>query len=355
MGKFSGKKILVAMSGGVDSSVAVRLLLEQGAEVTGATMRLLPDDTERILKTERLAGKLGVPFCCMDFEKEFKTEIIDAFAKTYIDGRTPNPCVVCNKKFKFGAFFDRAMNRGFDFIATGHYARIEKNESGLFELKRSSDLKKDQSYFLFGLNQAVMSRTVFPLEGCDKDFVRKTALSLGLENALDKDSQDICFVKDGIYTAVVDNYLKERGLDRIPGNFEDSSGRLLGRHGGIERYTIGQRKGVGVSLGEMPMYVISKDPVSHTVIMGGNALLFSDSMTVKNVSFPGRQISCGGERLFVKTRSAQKAVPVFAEMQGDILRAGFESPMRAVTPGQYAVFYDGDTVICGGEIITGQR
>ena len=355
------EKVLVAMSGGVDSTVSVRVLQQRGYEVAGATMNLLPGSEERVEKTAALAGKLGIDFFVFDLREAFEREIIDAFARSYAVGLTPNPCVLCNRLFKFGRLLDLARERGFSKIATGHYARISEDENGFMRLSRSSDTAKDQSYFLFNLNQEIMRHAVFPLEGMKKEQVRAIAAGLGLENAAQKDSQDICFVPDGNYMNVIDRYYAKNGLARAEGVFVDTEGRVLGKNPGIERYTIGQRKGVGMALGgEKPLYVIDKDPAKNAVVMGDDSLLFKETLTVANVNFtaPDRQKAADGKtvRLLCKTRSAQRFLPVSVEYDGagNEIFARFDTPVRAVTPGQFAVFYDGDEVVCGGEIISGK-
>ena len=355
------EKVLVAMSGGVDSTVSVRILQEQGYEVAGATMKLLPDSDERVEKTAALAKRLGIDFFVFDLVDRFERDVIDEFAESYIKGSTPNPCVRCNKLLKFGRLLDLARERGFTKIATGHYARIVEDEQGGMHLFRSSDTAKDQSYFLFNLNSGLMRYVLFPLEGMKKEQVRAIAAGLGLENAAQKDSQDICFVPDGNYMNVIDRYCAKHGLERKEGVFVDTEGRILGKNPGIERYTIGQRKGVGMALGgEKPLYVISKDPEKNAVVMGDDSLLFSSTVTVGNVNFtsPDKKYAAAEfpGKLTCRTRSCQKFLPVSIKYDSgrNTILAEFDAPVRAVTPGQFAVFYDGDEVVCGGEIISGK-
>ena len=355
------EKVLVAMSGGVDSTVSVRVLQEKGYEVAGATMKLLEDSDERVEKTAALAKRLGIDFFVFDLTDVFERDIIDEFAKSYAEGLTPNPCVRCNKLLKFGRLLDIARERGFSKIATGHYARIVADENGQMHLFRSADTAKDQSYFLFNLNNAIMRHVLFPLEGMKKEQVRAFAAELGLENAAQKDSQDICFVPDGNYMNVIDRYYEKHGLALQEGVFVDTEGRILGKNPGIERYTVGQRKGVGMALGgEKPLYVISKDPERHAVVMGDDSLLFSRTMTVGNVNFTSPDKKYTAEefpgKLACRTRSCQKFLPVSIKYDGEnnVILATFDTPVRAVTPGQFAVFYDGDEVVCGGEIISGE-
>lgn len=341
------------MSGGVDSSVAASLLMEQGYEVAGATMLLLPDDFERVDKTRAIAESLGIDFYVFDFIDDFKREIINDFAATYMRGETPNPCVLCNQKFKFGRFLRKALSLGYDYIATGHYASVSFD--GRYHLKKSQNAKKDQSYFVYGLTQSELKHVVFPLENmADKDEIRAIAEANGLDNAKSKDSQDICFVKNGAYLDVVDKVAAELGMKRFPGIFVDTDGRILGENPGIERYTIGQRKGVGIALGgEKPSYVIAKDSEKHAVVMGDDSLLYKEKATVKNVTFTGG-VEIGYEfEAEVKTRFAQKTIAskVVYNPERKIATVYFESPVRAITPGQYAVFYAGEEVLGGGVIV----
>ena len=352
-----GGRVLVAMSGGVDSTVAVKLLKARGIEVAGATMRLLPGCDGQVEKARKAAEKLGIDFYTFDFEKEFRETVKKYFCEAYEKARTPNPCVVCNKILKFGLFMDKALDLGFDRVATGHYARLERDEDGRVRLKKALCLQKDQSYFLFGLSQETLEKAVFPLGDMEsKEAVRALALEEGLENAGERDSQDICFVPDGNYLGVIDGYYAEKGKTRRPGNFIDVNGNILGTHGGMERFTVGQRKGVGMTLGEDPLYVIAKRAEDAAVIMGPDELLYTDTLKVLKPNFPWLREgetppgACRGLRL--KTRSGQKTVPAALEYDPveNTVTARVETPLRAAAPGQYAVFYDGDQVYCGGEI-----
>lgn len=352
-----GNKVLVAMSGGVDSTVAVKLLKESGCEVAGATMRLLPDADRQIERAEKAARRLGIEFYVFDLEKEFRETVKKYFCESYENGRTPNPCVVCNKKIKFGLFLEKATALGFDHIATGHYARIKETGDGRLSLAKAASLQKDQSYFLFGLTQEIMSKVLFPLGDIDsKENVRELARLSGLENAEERDSQDICFVPGGNYIGFIEDWYAATGKERRPGNFIDINGNILGTHGGMERFTIGQRKGVGMTLGEEPVYVISKRASDGAVIMGADELLYTDTLTVVDPNFPrlkkGEAPPEEKHGLQIKTRSGQKTVPgsmKFDRETGTVI-AHFDRPLRAAAPGQFAVFYDGDEVFCGGEI-----
>ncbi len=345
------------MSGGVDSTVAVRLLKERGFAVSGAIMRLLPDADGQIKRAENAAKTLGIDFFVFDFEKEFRENVKKYFSESYEKGRTPNPCVVCNQTVKFGLFLEKAMTLGFDCIATGHYAKIDRTDDGRLRLKKAANAKKDQSYFLYGLTPEIMEKVIFPLDGVEsKEYVRELARLSGVENAEERDSQDICFVPDGNYIGFIEDWYEKTGKTRRPGSFIDVDGNVLGTHGGMERFTIGQRKGVGMTLGEDPMYVIAKRPEDGSVIMGPDKLLYSDTLKVINPNFPWLRKGENPPRqktgLQIKTRSGQKTVPgslEYDESTGTVT-ARFDTPIRAAAPGQFAVFYDGDEVYCGGEI-----
>lgn len=349
------EKVLVAISGGVDSAVAAKILIDKGYDVSAATMLLLPGDEERVEKARAVTEKLGIDFYVFDFIKEFGEEVIGYFVDSYLNGETPNPCVICNQRFKFGRFLEEAEARGFDFIATGHYAKIGRDEStDKMLLKRSDNIKKDQSYFLYGMTQHQLEKTIFPLESLEKDDVRAIAEDSGLANANQKDSQDICFVPQGKYIEFIDSYLTEKGLKQIPGKFVDTEGKVIGKHNGIAGYTIGQRKGVGMSLGAgIPLYVVAKDPVKNNVIMGPDELLFKQSLVLKSPSFISGEIPAAPIRVSAKTRYNQKDIPATITYNSDTgcAEVTFDNLQRAVTPGQFAVFYDGDSVVGGGIIV----
>lgn len=348
------EKVLVAVSGGVDSSVAAKLLIDKGYDVAAATMILLPGDEARVEKARTVAEKLGIDFYVFDFIEEFGEEVIGYFVDSYLNGNTPNPCIVCNQRFKFGRFLERAEKLGFDYIATGHYAKISKDgENGRMLLQRSENLKKDQSYFLYGMDQHQLEKTVFPLESLEKEDVRSIAVASGLSNAEQKDSQDICFVPQGKYIQFIDEYLKKNGKKQKKGQFIDTDGNVIGTHNGIAGYTIGQRKGVGMSLGAgIPLYVIAKDSKTNSVIMGPDELLFKKELFVQCPRFISGEIITSPMRVTAKTRYNQKDIPAVIEYdcERDIVKVVFDSPQRAVTPGQIAVFYDGEKVLGGGVI-----
>lgn len=349
------KKVLVAISGGVDSSVAAKLLIDKGYEVATATMLLLPGDEARVEKARAVSEKLGVDFYVFDLVKEFGEEVIGYFVDSYLKGETPNPCVMCNQRFKFGRFLEKAEELGFDFIATGHYAQIEEDKfNGKFNLMRSENLKKDQSYFLYGMTQHQLSKTIFPLESLEKADVRAIACESGLANAEQKDSQDICFVPQGKYVEFIDEYLAKNGKKQKHGKFIDTEGNVIGRHNGIAGYTIGQRKGVGMSLGAgIPLYVVAKDAVTGNVIMGPDELLFKKELVVANLNFISGEIIKEPIRVTVKTRYNQKDIPAVIEYDkvSDTVRVIFDDSQRAITPGQTAVFYNEKNVFGGGVIV----
>ncbi len=339
------RKILVALSGGVDSAAACVLLRQQGYEVGGATM-LLRDGAESEVEDARKAAQvLGIDFHCFDLRKEFCDSIIGNFREVYRQGGTPNPCVLCNQKMKFGIFLQKALELGYDAIATGHYAQIEQQE-GRSLLRLASDPAKDQTYMLWGLDQWQLSHTVFPLGAvCNKEETRRLAQEAGLELARKKDSQDICFVPDGDYL----KFLTDRGLVPQEGNFVTCEGKILGKHRGLEAYTVGQRRGLGIAFGQRA-YVLGKRGTD--VIIGDDAQLYARRVLVEQVNYIPFDTLEAPMKVTAKLRYSARSAPALlipAEGGCELL---FDAPQRAITPGQSAVFYDGDKVI-GGGIITG--
>ncbi len=352
------KRVLAAMSGGVDSSAAALLLQQQGYEVIGVTARMfgcadigLPDtplNIERdIADAQAVARKLGIEHRVVDLRSCFGKSVIGRFVDEYLCGRTPNPCVYCNKDIKFGALLDYAAGLGCDYLATGHYARIFFDEGrGRWLLARGEDRRKDQSYMLFSLSQEQLSHVVLPLAGVSKDEIRTVATERGLVTAQKPDSQDICFVPDGDYAGLIGRLQKKKNA---AGSFVHLNGQVLGRHKGMINYTIGQRKGLGIAY-EYPLYVIDKDMKSGNVIVGPAEALFSRALLAEGCNFIMLDKLDGPQRVTAKTRYRQEDVPAVIEPCGDLVKVVFDEPMRAVTPGQAVVFYDGEYVVGGGII-----
>jgi tRNA-specific 2-thiouridylase len=346
-------KAVIAMSGGVDSSVAAALMLEQGLDCIGLTLKLFSGGSrccslEDINDARSAAFHLNMPHYVLNFTDLFREQVIDRFVKTYEEGATPNPCIDCNRYIKFDSLLLRTLQLDFDCLVTGHYARIEKDiASGRWLLKKSADLKKDQSYVLYCLSQEQLGRTVFPLGGMTKTRVREIALDMGLANAKKQDSQDICFVPDGDYGSFIEGYT---GRSSPSGDIVNSEGDVLGRHRGLIRYTIGQRRGIGIAR-NTPMYVQAKSVKDNTLTLGPGSSLYSRTLFADSINL----IACSSIekpiRVRVKTRYLQQEQSALAEqIDAGLLRIDFDEPQRAVTPGQAAVLYDGDTVVGGGTI-----
>ena len=355
------KKVMIAMSGGVDSSVACLLLLEKGYSCIGATMYLF--SKEKLFSRESLcatvgedstaedakavADRLGIPWQLCRLEKEFDDHVLAPFATCYEAGGTPNPCVLCNQHLKFGALIDQSLAMGCDFLATGHYARIER-KNGRYLLKKAADISKDQSYVLYTLTQKQLAHVLFPLGGLTKEEVRTMAFAHGFGNAGKKDSQDICFVPDGDYAAAIIRYT---GKEYLEGNFVDRTGHKLGQHKGFIRYTIGQRKGLGLALSE-PMYVCEKRPETNEVVLGRNDDLFSSALDADHVNWIAFDPPMHPVKAAAKVRYNQVESPATITVTGEgKAHVVFEEPQRAIAPGQSVVFYDGDYVLGGGVIV----
>lgn len=354
--------ILVGMSGGVDSSVALLLLKREGYAVSGATIvmfdnldiGLSEDDSVcgsgvELEAAKNLAEKLACPHYTVNGREDFDESVMRYFAETYERGQTPNPCAVCNKTVKFPKLFEEANRLGIEKIATGHYAKVEYDRNtNKYKLMRAADKKKDQSYFLYRLGQKELSRIVFPLGNFTKQEIRRIAASAGFESAEKSDSQDICFVKNRSYVDFLVHVMKSK-LET--GDFVSNSGEVLGKHMGFISYTVGQRKGLGMTFGK-PMYVLSKEPVDKTIILGDEKELFKLEATVTDVNLISGEEFQDGLKVQVKPRSAAQlaGAQLFNEKNGNI-RIVFDEPQRALAPGQSAVFYVGEEVLGGGTIL----
>jgi tRNA-specific 2-thiouridylase len=362
--------IAVAMSGGVDSSTVAALLVREGRQVVGLTMQLwnqrrLPElsneaatgrccSLDDVYDARRVAEQIGIPYYVVNFEEQFEKHVVQPFVQEYLAGRTPVPCTLCNNYIKFDRFLELADGVGARQIATGHYARVRYDKvSGRYQLLRPADETKDQTYFLFGLTQAQLARTLFPLGAMTKAEVRELARSMDLSVAAKSDSQEICFVPNGDYAAFLSAWLKENGGPPPPerGPIVTSTGRTLGEHEGVHHFTIGQRRGLGVSTGE-PLYVIATHPDTRQVVVGASDELLRSSFHAKDVNWISIAGVTGPTRVQVKIRNKHIAAPATLRPTSDPARVEviFEESQRAVTPGQGAVFYDGDLVLGGGWI-----
>ncbi len=361
--------IAVAMSGGVDSSVVAAMLHSQGLPVVGLTMQLwnqrrLPElvtegatgrccSLDDVYDARHVAAKIGIPYYVVNFEDRFEQQVVKPFIDDYLAGRTPIPCTLCNNFIKFDQFLEMASGVGADRIATGHYARVGRDVlTGRYQLLRAVDASKDQTYFLFGLTQRQLSRTMFPLGEYPKTEVREIARRLAVPVAEKSDSQEICFVPNGDYAAFIDAYFREQGLQPSAegGEIVHEDGQVLGRHGGVHHFTVGQRKGLGIATGE-PLYVISTQAGSQRVVVGRDDHLLRDRFEVSQVNWISIAEPAGPVRAHVRIRNKHIPAPATVQALPDGRAAiRFDQPQRAVTPGQGAVFYDEDRVLGGGWI-----
>ena len=343
-------RVLAAMSGGVDSAGAAALLCRQGYEVAGAYIRMhdygaAEQDAE---DARRACAQLGIPFHVLDGRETFRRCVIDSFAASYDRGETPNPCVVCNRCLKVGLLLDWALDHGFGAVATGHYAATARDPAtGRTLLLRGTDRRRDQSYMLCRLSQRQLSHLVLPVGAFGKEAIRRQAEALGLSSAQRPDSQDICFVPDGDYVRFL---TQEAGVRLEPGDFLDQAGRVLGRHRGHQAYTIGQRRGLGVSA-PRPLYVLEKDPARNTVTLSEDAALYRRALVGREVSWIPFVAPAGPLRVTAKIRYSQTETPaVVTPLEGGRVLVAFDSPQRAIAPGQTVVFYDGEAVVGGATI-----
>ena len=355
------KKVVVGMSGGVDSSVAAWLLLQKGYDVMGVTMQIWQDEVPEQVEenggccglsavddARRVASRLEIPYYVMNFKQDFKENVIDYFMDEYLKGHTPNPCIACNRYVKWESLLKRSMDIGADYIATGHYARIEKLPNGRYALRKSATSAKDQTYALYNLTQEQMSKTLMPVGEYTKDQIRTFAEELGLPVAHKPDSQEICFVPDGDYA----KFIEENSGKKIPeGNFVWTDGTVIGKHKGITHYTIGQRKGLGLAMGR-PVVVTEIRPETSEVVIGEADDVFRTTLRADRLNWMSVPDIEGEARFLAKIRyNHSGSMCTVRKIEEDLVECTFDEPVRAVTPGQAVVFYDGDYVAGGGTIL----
>jgi len=356
------KKVVVGMSGGVDSSVAAYLLKEQGYDVIGVTMQIWQDEDKEAAEenggccgltavddARRVAQVLDIPYYVMNFKEEFKKNVMDYFVAEYLAGRTPNPCNACNRYVKWEALLHRSMEIGADYIATGHYARVEQMANGRYAIRNSVTAKKDQTYALYNLTQEQLAHTLMPVGDYTKEAIRQMAIDNKLPVAHKADSQDICFVPDGDYAGLIER----EAPGKVPGegNFVTKDGIILGRHKGITHYTIGQRKGLGLAMGHH-VFVTQIRPETNEVVIGEAEDVFSSELTCRQINFMGMTDLKEPRRVWAKIRYAHAGEwCIITQTCEDEIHCKFEKPVRAVTPGQAVVFYEGEYVLGGGVIV----
>lgn len=355
------QKVVVGMSGGVDSSVAAYLLKEQGYEVVGVTMLTGRDDDPAVVgqseadwesnavkEARKTCEIIGIKHSTVDFKSEFNNRILEYFVSEYARGYTPNPCIACNRYVKWKSLLFRADQLGAERIATGHYAKIIRLENGRYSVRNSVTATKDQTYALYGLTQEQLARTLMPVGDYEKEEIRRIAERLGLAVARKQDSQDICFVPDHDYAGFI---LRKTGMESLPGNFVDENGRVLGGHRGLIHYTVGQRKGLGISA-ETPLFVKELRPETNEVVLCRSEALFARECLVADVNYMAVEALDAPTPAVGKIRYSHKGAPcVLYPNEDGSIRCEFEEPQRAMAPGQAAVFYRGDYVLCGGVIV----
>jgi tRNA-specific 2-thiouridylase len=365
--RWHGKRIAIAMSGGVDSSVTAVLCSLAGCEVVGITMKLwdyeaVGGDTARdgrcctveaFDKCRAVASQYEFAHYTVDFREQFEKCVIGEFVSEYRRGRTPNPCIACNVDIKWGAFWDKARSFGCEAMATGHYARLEHAADGSVSLRRGVDDSRDQTYFLWGVPSHLLAQTLFPLGGLTKDRVRQVARQLGLRNAETPESRDICFVDDQDLGRFLTERSQRDGVASSSGPIVNQAGDEIGRHNGVESYTIGQRKGLGVAVGR-PQYVTAINPDANSVTLGDDADLYSRRLRAASLNWLAPRPAIG-DRVFAQIRYRHRAASAtITHIESDAIELEFDDPQRAITPGQSAVLYDGDRLLGGGIIDTAQ-